>query len=139
MSDTTNQFPAITVNYSTTVPEKHPTMYAYALRAKVTKAENCTGHIFMFHRSKENNEGNSVDEFIHIASPLDIEEVPENAPDLANGMPYYRTDEVTLWFRNAEDLELAKKQIAEDVSTLVKTLVILQSHKMDKEEEVRYE
>lgn len=131
--------PGIDVRYSSTVEEEHPQMYAHALKVTVTAAREYPDHIFLFHRGKPNNEGNVIDEFISVASPVDIEETPENAPALDDGMPYYRSNEVTLWFRNTEDLELAKKKISEDITVLVKTYNILGSDNLDKQEEIRYE
>ena len=83
-------------------------------------------------------EGDAVDTFIQIASPLEVDEVPENAPDLQNNMPYYRTDKVVLWFRNMEDLELAKNKIKDDLQTLVLTYKVLNGS-ADKEEIENYE
>lgn len=117
--------PTLSVEYSTTVPEKYDPIYAYALKVEIVQAVGISDHLFIFQRSPENNEGDSVDTFIQIASPLDIEEVPENAPDLQKGMPYYRTKEVTLWFRTMEDLNLAKRKIRDDLQTLTLTYEVL--------------
>ena len=130
--------PGLTVRYSTTVPEEHNPIYNYALKAEVVSSEGYPDHIFVFQRSTENNEGDSKDEFIQIASPLDAEELPENAPDLLHGMPYYRAKEVTLWFRTMEDLELAKDKMREDIKVLVKTYNVL-SDTLDAQEDERYE
>lgn len=128
----------LTARYSTTVPNKHPAIYAYALKVEITRAVGYPSHLFVFQRSPENNEGDSVDTFIQIASPLDVDEVPENAPDLQRNMPYYRTDKVVLWFRTMEDLELAKKKIKDDLQTLVLTYNVLNGS-ADKEEIESYE
>jgi len=128
----------ITVRYSTTTPEAHPPMYAYALKAEVIQSIGYPDHIFVFQRSKETADGSWVDEFIQIASPLEVEEVPENAPDLANNMPYYRSKEVTLYFRNMEDLNLAKSNIGSDIRTLTSTYDTLNAG-FDKQEIVKYE
>ena len=113
--------PGFTVKYSTMLPENHPGVYAYALKAEVTSATDFPDHLFVFQRTPENNEGDWVDTFIQIASPLEVEEVPEDAPDLQNGMPYYRAKEVTLWFRTAEDVKLAKAKMDDDLRTLKAT------------------
>lgn len=126
------------VRYSTTVPDKHPAIYAYSLKVEITKAVGYPSHLFVFQRSPENNEGDSVDTFIQIAAPLEVEEVPEKAPDLQNNMPYYRAKSVTLWFRTMEDLELAKSKIEDDLRTLVLTYKVLNGS-ADKEEIKKYE
>ena len=128
----------LTVRYSTTIPDKHPAIYAYSLKVEVTKAVGYPSHLFVFQRSPDNNEGDAVDTFIQIASPLEVDEVPENAPDLQNNMPYYRSDKVVLWFRNMEDLELAKNKIKDDLQTLVLTYKVLNGS-ADKEEIENYE
>lgn len=129
--------PSISVKYSTTTPEKHGLIYAYALKVEISEAIGIPDHLFVFQRSPENNEGDCVDTFIQIASPLELEEVPENAPDLQNSMPYYRSSEVTLWFRTMEDLELAKKKIEEDLQTLVLTYKTINGE-LDKKETKTY-
>lgn len=129
--------PELKVRYSTTVPEVHPKIYAYALKVEVVKAVGYPDHVFLFQRSKENEVGDCTDEFIQIASPLDIEEVPENAPDPENNMPYYRSKEVTVWFRNIEDLNLAKSKIKGDLATFTLTYDTLNSG-FDKQEEETY-
>lgn len=129
--------PELSVKYSTTVPDKHPAIFAYLLRAEIEYATGYPDHLFVFQRSPQNNEGDSVDTFIQIASPLDVEEIPENAPDLQNNMPYYRAKKVELWFRNMEDLELAKKKIDDDLQTLVLTYNVLNGQQ-DKEEIEKY-
>jgi hypothetical protein len=126
------------VRYSTTVPDKHPAIYAYSLKVEIIKAIGYPSHLFVFQRSPSNNEGDSVDTFIQIASPLEVDEVPENAPDLQNNMPYYRADNVVLWFRNMEDLELGKTKIKNDLQTLVLTYKVLNGQ-ADKEEIENYE
>lgn len=127
----------IRVRYSETVPEQHPAIYAYALKVEVLSAEGYDDHVFLFQRSKTNLEDDWVDEFIQIASPLDIEEVPEDAPDLKHNMPYFRTKEVTLWFRCLEDLRLAKGKIRDDLQTLALTYDTI-GDRYDKDEEETY-
>lgn len=129
---------SLTVRYLTTVKDNHPRIYAYALRVSIINAIGCPDHLFVFQRTPKNNEGDAVDEFIQIASPLETEEVPEDAPDFDNNMPYYRAKEVVLWFRNMEDLELGKNKIKEDLQTLVQTYKLLDGEQ-DKEEVEKYE
>lgn len=130
--------PKLVVRYSMTVPEEHPAIYAYALKAEVTAATIYPEHLFVFQRSPSTPAGDAVDSFIQIASPLDIEEIPVNAPNLQEGMPYYRAKEVTLWFRNIEDLKLAKEKMKADIAVLTTTYDILNGE-LDNQEEVTYE
>lgn len=132
-----NVEPSLEVKYSEITPDKHPPIFAYALKVEICKATVLSDHVFVFQRSPENNEGEATDNFIQIASPLELEEVPEDAPDLQNGMPYYRSKSVLLWFRNMEDLELAKRKIDDDLQTLVLTYKTING-KPDKEEIKNY-
>lgn len=130
--------PGFTVKYSTTLPDRHPAVYAYALTAEVTHASGYPDHLFVFQRSPENDEGDAVDTFVQIASPLEVEEVPEDAPDPGNGMPYYRAKSVTLWFRTIEDVDLAIRKMDDDLRTLKLTYDVLNGAP-DKEEIKVYE
>lgn len=125
--------PKFKVKFSTTTPDKHPEIYSYFLKAEVVEATGISDHLFVFQRSPENNEGDAVDSFIQIASPLELEETPEDAPDLQNNMPYFRRREVELWFRNMEDLELARRKMDDDLRTLSLTYKVLYGEP-DKEE-----
>lgn len=125
---TSENEPYISVRYSTTTPENHPPLYAYLLKVEVISSVGYPEHIFVFHRSPEGISGDIVDTFTQIASPVDVEEIPVDAPDPKNGMPYYRTKEVTLWFRTPDDMELAKKNIKDDIRTLSLTYDTLYSN-----------
>ena len=125
----------IKARYTTDVPEGHFQVYAHSLKVEIVDAEGCSNHLFVFQRSKENEVGDCVDEFIQIASPLDVEEIPEDAPQPDRNMPYYRAKEVTLWFRCLEDLELAKRKIREDLATLAYTYDVLNGDHGKREEE----
>lgn len=130
--------PGITVSYESATPEHYPSVYAHALKVEVVSAIGYPDHIFVFQRSKPDSNGDCVDEFIQIAAPLEIEEVPEDAPDLQNGMPYYRAKSVTLYFRTIEDLELAKAKIDEDIGMLKRTYDVLE-HGFDRQEIRHYD
>lgn len=69
--------------------------------------------------------GDTKDFFINVATPVDIEEIPEDSPDLSNDIPYYRTNEITLWFRCLEDLERTKNTIDADIAHFIKTYAVL--------------
>ena len=63
-----------------------------------------------------------VDRFRSIADPVDLEQYPEDAPDLANDIPFYRAASVELLFRNMTDLQDTWTDIQEDVQGLIDAL-----------------
>ena len=69
-----------------------------------------------------------TDEFVCVASPGDLTEIPEDEPDLEGGMPYYRTDDVELWFRNFKDFEFYSERINDKVRLLVSAYNHLQNY-----------
>lgn len=113
--------PGITVKYTSSCPTQHPGVFAHALKAEVILANDYPTEIFVFQRSTTGTDGTVIDQFIQVASPVDIEETPTKAPDLQNGMPYYREKEVTLWFRNLDDLRLAKSKLKEEIQAFVRS------------------
>lgn len=127
----------IDVRYSHNVPDKHPSMFAHLLKVEVVRAVGYPEKIFVFQRSGEGTVGEAVDEFIQIATPSDIDEVPEDAPMPDKGMPYYRTSKVELLFRCLDDLELAKHHIGEDIKALVNTYDVINAG-FDREETIHY-
>lgn len=129
--------PSFKVKFSSTAPEKHDDIYAYALKAEIVNAVGMSDRLFVFQRSPANNVGDAVDTFIQIAGPLELEEVPEDAPDLKNNMPYFRKSSVTLWFRTMYDLTLAKNKMDDDFQVLARTMKELHGE-LDKEETKNY-
>lgn len=121
--------PKIHINfYTSTTDDKN--LYAYALKAEVTEVEgildengNPDPRIFIFQRGVGimPNGSKTRDVFFGIATPLDMQEIPGDEPDLDNDLPFYRLNEVTLWFRCLSDLEQAKKDIDGDITALIKT------------------
>lgn len=101
-------------------------LYAYNLRVIVTNAIDMPKEVFVYHRGVFPATGDATesasDGFSHIATPLDLEEIPVNAPDMINEIPYFRTDMVQLSFRNVQDLKLTKEMIASDILLLVRAL-----------------
>ncbi len=136
----TPELPAPTgldVRYSCNEPDRHPAMFAHLLRVEVVRAVGYPEKIFVFQRSGEGTVGEAVDEFIQVATPSDVEEVPEDAPAPDKGMPYYRASKVELFFRCRDDLELAKYHIGEDIKALVHTYDVINAG-FDKEETIHY-
>ena len=110
-------------------------LYAYALHVEVSVPEDSNDsndsndidpNIFVFRRSPRTmnpfgpTDGWFDDEFFNVATPVDMYDIPAKFPDIENGMPYYRDSKVELWFRNCEDAARAKREISEDIASLVK-------------------
>ena len=111
--------------YTSTTDDKN--LYAYALTIKITKVSgiydaegNPDKAIFVFQRGVPKMNDKSIrDLFINIATPLDMQELPVDEPDLDNDIPFYRLDEVTLWFRCIDDLYKVREDIDNDIRKLV--------------------
>lgn len=100
--------------------------FAYALRARVVASENLPKEVFVMHRGmRRMGDGRVVDHFDHVATPLDVEELPTTPSGGVSldseVQPYYLVDEIVIWFRCLDDLERARKSIDEDVESLVAT------------------
>lgn len=118
--------PSITVSYYQS-PVHDCRIYGYALRVKVEEAVGMPSKIFVFQRGrKRTNDGEYIDHFVNIASPMDSDNVPEDEPVLNADIPYYRLDEVTMYFRNLDDLMETKNDIAGDIFNLVQTYKYLE-------------
>ena len=115
---------SIKVRYSR--QEKVDAVQAYILKVEVLEATDMTKNIFVFQRrvkSVMDSEANALgDMFVSIASPVSIEEFPEDIADPANDMPYYRLAAVTLLFRSMAELEETKDLIDLDIQKLVDSL-----------------
>lgn len=72
--------------------------------------------LFVFHASATAG----ADRFSHIASAVDLEELPVDAP--SDTQPYYRMQEVTLVFRRLDELLRIWGLIQEDVQALTDAL-----------------
>ena len=101
------------------------TLFGYAVRVSVTNATGMPAEIFVFQRGAAPAPGageQPQDVFKCVADPLDLEEIPVDAPDLLNEIPYYRKSEVTLGFRNADDRQSTIDDIASDIDGLVRAI-----------------
>ena len=95
-------------------------LYAYALKI-VSSSEADDANVFVYQRGVPSlPDGEITDTFIHVATPVDFSEIPVGKPNFDQNMPFYRTNIVTLWFRNQEDLEIAKNDICFDIGRLCK-------------------
>ena len=110
-------------------------LYAYALHAEAECDGDDAGaesvedvlhdpRVFVFRRSTPamdpfgRNDRVVDDEFFNVATPVDMYEIPPDEPDPCRGMPYYRSSSLDLWFRNASDLERARKDLDDTLRDL---------------------
>jgi len=108
----------LVVRYSTN--EAAIGVQSYDLKVVVTNAVGMSDKIFVFQRTVNNpSDAQEEDRFICIADPVDLEEFPEDSPDIGNDMPYYRLSQVTLRFRDMVTLEETKELIELDIQQLV--------------------
>ena len=105
-------------------PERRD-VFEYALRAEVVSAEGISPKIFVYHQMPTGLDGNTFAEFDHVATPVDIQEIPEDAA--TDIVPWYRTNKVTVWLRNASDLDTVKQLLMNDISWLQKAYSHLSS------------
>lgn len=117
----------ITIEYG--VSEDANPLHGYALTVTATASTGMPKEIFIFQQAAGLYPPD--DQFVCIADPVDLEEVPvepqEGAPDPieAAEMPYYRRDTVTLIFRSTITRDETKRLIAEDINTLVRSLQVM--------------
>ena len=127
-------------------------LYAYALHILAEPADpsnesedggfESDPRIFVFRRSTPRmdpfgpNDRVVDDEFVNVATPVDMFEVPPDEPNPECGMPYFRSDTLDLWFRNARDVARARHDIDDTVKDLVLQLNGLSDQTTFKSEEV---
>jgi hypothetical protein len=111
------------VRFSQT-PERR-NVFNYALRVEVLSSIGIPKKIFVYHQSPAGIDGNTFAEFDHVATPVDFQEIPEDAA--SEVVPWYRTDKVVVWFRNVSDLNLAKQMFVDEIYALQKTYDVLTS------------
>ena len=101
----------------TFTPKTGKPVRMHRLLMKVVQAEGCSPYVFTYQRAAVGapmEDGSPRDEFIGIADELDEDEIPVGKPDLARNVPYYRTDDMELVFRNHDQMfETAHALIAE--------------------------
>lgn len=100
-------------------------VFGYALKVEVISASGISPKIFVYHQSPEGINGNSIAEFMNIASPVDLQEYPEDAATTT--IPWYRTDKCTIWVRSISDLEMAKQLFIDDIAALRNSVDVLNS------------
>lgn len=117
--------------YSVSRPDVDPTIFTYGLRIEVTHRPPEEGDepetalkdpaIFVFQQGVPGPSNPARDKFVHVATPLDMDEIPASEPDIPSGEPYYRLSEVTLWFRSLSDLYDTRNTIDLDIRGLVRS------------------
>ena len=100
---------------------------SYLMRVEVIAAEEVSDKIFIMQRSlspatQDEPLPDPIDRFSSIASPVDLEQSPEDAPDLEHEIPFYRTKSVDLLFRSLMELQDTWTDIQEDVRGLIDAL-----------------
>ena len=100
-------------------------VFQYALKVEVVSATEIPSKIFVYHQLPAGAEGNTFAEFDHVATPVDFQEIPEDAA--SETVPWFRTDKCTVWVRSLDDLATAKQLFVDDISGLQRTFNILTS------------
>lgn len=100
-------------------------VFQYALKVEVQSATEIPSKIFVFHQSPAGTDGNTFAEFDHVATPVDFQEIPEDAA--TETVPWYRTDKCTIWCRSLDDLKTSKQLFVDDIAELQRTFNILAS------------
>lgn len=94
-------------------------VFAYALKVEVVSSSGIPSKIFVYHQSPAGIEGNTIAEFSHVATPVDFQEIPEDAA--SETVPWFRTDKCTVWLRSVDDLKTAKQLFVDDIASLQRT------------------
>jgi hypothetical protein len=118
---------SLTVRYSRSIPDSG-TVLSFSLVAEVVNAVGMTRKVFMVLRSvpsvtdPEARHPDFLDEFSHVATPLDLYNTPEDAPDFEKSGSWYRTDKWEFSFRSTDDLEESLDLLRNDIASLVKSI-----------------
>lgn len=109
-------------------PDRESGVQNYDLRVEVTNAVDMSAKVFVWQRkvsSQTDSQADDLgDEFVSVADPVDLEQYPEDSPDLDSDVPYYRTDTVSLRFRSMSELEDVKSRIDVDLTGLLYSLKV---------------
>lgn len=117
---------SITVRY--TKEDQQEGLYSYGLLVEALSATDMTDKIFVIQRGvrsgvdPEVDEPAELDKFQFIASPIELDQYPADAPDLAHDIPYYRVNTVRFSFRSYEELEETLALIKADIAKLITSL-----------------
>ena len=94
-------------------------MSGYLLTVTAVSSEGMGRGVFVFSRAPRQG-GLTADVFSHVATSVDMEDVPERAPDSRG--PFYRADTATFYMRTLEEREDLVRVIREDLDMLVAAL-----------------
>lgn len=103
-------------------------LFGYTLKVTVANAVGMPAEIFVFQRGAApapTAGATAQDQFVCIADPVDLDEIPALAPDIAAEIPYYRLSSVTLGFRSVEDRAETMADIAADILKLVESMNVM--------------
>jgi hypothetical protein len=113
----------------TRTPDELEDFQSYQMIVEVVNAVDISEKIFVMQRALPESPSppgtplpDPIDRFVSVADPVDLEEYPEDSPDLENEIPYYRVNEVTLEFRSLDDLLQTWEYIQEDVTGLTRAV-----------------
>lgn len=98
-------------------------VFGYALKIEVLFSNVIPPKIFVYHQMPAGIDGNTFAEFDHIATPVDFQEIPEDAA--SETVPWFRTDKFVGWFRNLDDLNMAKQLMVDDIQALQRTFDVI--------------
>lgn len=99
--------------------------WAGALRVRIeaTEAEGLEKEVFVFRRNPLNPyTSDQLDEFMTVASPVDMSEYPIGEPDVDKAYPFFRKSVVELDFRSTLLADEAWMLIVEEVRVLTEAL-----------------
>lgn len=115
---------SITIRYYTN--EETSNEQSYPMRVVADSATDMPTEIFVFQRrvdaAMDPEENDLGDLFVKIADAIDLEDYPTSPPASVEENPYYRVDEVTLYFRSYDELVETKTLMAACISKLVDSL-----------------
>lgn len=116
----------LTVRY--THEDQQGGLQSYGLLVEALSATGMSDKIFVIQRSvpsatdPEVDEPSELDTFQWIASPVELDQYPADAPDVQAGIPYYRVNTVRFSFRSPEELSDTLALIKTDVRKLIDAL-----------------
>lgn len=119
---------AVSLEVRYTKEEQQGNLYSYGLLVEVISGTEMATKIFVVRRGvrsatdSEVDEPSELDEFQWIASPLELDQFPEDDPNLAAGIPYYRVDSIRFSFRSVGELAETLDLIKGDISKLVRSM-----------------
>lgn len=132
---------SLTVRYTHETTQR--TTPSYGLLVEAIAATDMPKQIFVIQRGvpsatdPEVDEPAELDQFQWIASPIELQQYAADAPDIQNGIPFYRTDSIRLSFRSMTELTETLELIKQDIYQLVEALKAEET--IDHVEEVVYD